>query len=227
MGKVKSKKITTKARERKIRRDVIGSFKNMKKVLANWKSVSADIAVQPRKNWIEHYLDMKYHVYDHNIALVWLFDTLKPESYLEIGVLNGGSLVHALVEPSIKRVVGIDAWARDTYAGVKTGKDFVQKEVVDKFAGKSVELIQKLSQQALRGMSEKFDIVTVDGDHSRAGAMADLKLVLPLVKQAIVFDDILHQSHLYLTDVAYEFAAENNLPMTINWQTPGTVIFWI
>jgi predicted O-methyltransferase YrrM len=224
MGKVKVK-------EKKIPRNHIGSLANMRQVLENWKSVHPRVSIDSRRAWIEHYLKMKYNVYDHNIALVYLMKKLQPESYLEVGVLNGGSLVHAALAPSVKRIVGIDAWARGEYAGIPTSREFVRQEVAEKFADKDIALMKSLSQPALRKLAkqkvEKFDVATVDGDHSRAGAMKDLKLTLPLVKQAIVFDDILHHSHLYLTDVALEFAAENDLPITINYQTPGCVIFWV
>jgi predicted O-methyltransferase YrrM len=49
-----------------------------------------------------------------------------------------------------------------------------------------------------------FDLITVDGDHSEAGARADLATVLPRLKVggALVFDDIAHVVHPELAGVA-------------------------
>ncbi|MCK5138844.1 MAG: class I SAM-dependent methyltransferase, partial [Thermodesulfovibrionia bacterium] len=83
------------------------------------------------------------------------------------------------------------------------------------------------SHVELNRLKESFDLALVDGAHDEQGAYQDLKLTLPKVKKAIVFDDIHHPSHTYLEDVAYRFANENDLAITVNHQPPGTVIFWI
>ena len=48
-----------------------------------------------------------------------------------------------------------------------------------------------------------FDLITVDGDHSEAGARADLETVIPRLKVggALVFDDISNPSHPELAQV--------------------------
>jgi len=46
-------------------------------------------------------------------------------------------------------------------------------------------------------------MITVDGDHSEAGALDDLKNVIPhlSVGGILVFDDIAHPAHPYLINV--------------------------
>jgi predicted O-methyltransferase YrrM len=216
--------------EIKIARKVIGSFTNMEQVLKNWNKLDAGCVTASRRDYIELMIRMKKHIWDHNIALVWLLKKLKVESYLEVGVLTCGSTVHAFCSKKCKRVVGIDAF-NSTYADKRYIKNKnVLEDVVMKQASmfnKSIQFHKGISQVELPKIKESFDLALVDGDHSEAGAMKDLELTLPKVRKAIVFDDIHHPSHVYLEDVAYDFARKHKLDYTINHQPPGTVIFWV
>ena len=212
---------------------IVGSFKNMRQVMSNWELLDKGCVTQSRLEYIQRALDGKYNVWDHNVALVYLIHELKVRSYLEIGVLTCGSMVHALASANVERCVGIDTFG-STYAGGQHIKDKnvlsickkqVKNVVVDK--GKKVNFIKGHSHVELNRLKESFDLALVDGAHDEQGAYQDLKLTLPKVKKAIVFDDIHHPSHTYLEDVAYRFANENDLAITVNHQPPGTVIFWI
>ena len=210
----------------------IGTFKNMQQVIVNWEELDKGCVTQNRWDYIQRCLDRKIHIWDHNVALVYLFDKLKAKSYLEIGVLTCGSLVHSLASKTVKRIVGIDPFSA-TYADRKyTQNDqaiLISKKQVDKFKDedKDVDLIKGLSHPELGKLKEQFDVVLVDGAHDERGAETDLKLVLPKANEAIVMDDIHHPSHVYLEDVAYKFAKEHDLEITVNHQPPGTVIFWV
>ena len=212
-------------------RSEIGSFATMQQVLDNWSKLDEGCVTASRRDYIELMLKLRKNIWDHNVALVWLLDKFKVESYLEVGVLTCGSMVHALCSEHVKRIVGIDAFT-NTYAGGKyiANKDVlgdIVLEQVQKFPDKKVKLIKGTSQEVLPKVLVKFELALVDGDHSEAGAMRDLELVLPKVDTAIVFDDIHHPSHVYLEDVAYAFAAKHGLDYTMNHQPPGTVIFWL
>jgi hypothetical protein len=208
-----------------------GSFKNMRQVLTNWLKLSDGCITATRLAKIGGMLEAKKNYWDHNVALVWLLEKLKAESYLEVGVLTCGSMVHALCSPHIKRIVGVDVF-RSTYADGQYIKnknvleDIVKPEAA-KFPSKDVQFYKGMSQEILPTINESFDIATVDGDHTEHGAATDLELVLPKVRRAIVMDDIRHQSHMYLKDVAHRFAEKHSLDFTMNEQHPGTVIFWI
>ena len=133
----------------------------------------------------------------------------KPKRYLEIGTRRGHSLAavcgglppDALAE---LEVVACDLWVTD-YAGAENpGPDFVTGQVarlgytrpIRYLSGSSHELIPEL----LGDGSETFDLITVDGDHSRDGALADLNHVVGSLRIGglLVFDDICHPQHPYL-----------------------------
>jgi len=209
----------------------IGSIKNMKKVLDNWSLLDERCITASRIVKINDYIKAGENFWDHNVALVWLIDKLLPKSYLEVGVLTCGSTVHALCSPSVFRIVGVDrftsTYANGQYIANKDVLEDIVKPNAAKFPEKDVQFRKGFSTDELPKITESFDIATVDGDHTEGGAARDLELVLPKVKRAIVMDDIRHQSHMYLRDVALRFAEKHLLDFTMNEQHPGTVIFWI
>ena len=133
---------------------------------------------------------------------------IRPGSYLEIGVRRGRSLAMVAATCPSCEIVGLDLWAPD-YAGMSNpGPDFVRAEMSKLGYTGRLELITGDSHETLpRFFSEHrdafFDLITVDGDHSKRGAAQDLRNVLPRLKVGgiIVFDDICHPLHPYLADV--------------------------
>jgi len=101
-----------------------------------------------------------------------------------------------------------DMWIAD-YAGMENpGADFVRDELlrighrgpmtfVDGDSHVTVPAYLKLNPD------QAFDLITVDGDHSTAGAARDLCDVLPRlnVGGAIVFDDVCHPAHPDLGEI--------------------------
>ena len=132
--------------------------------------------------------------------------TLQPTNYLEIGVRRGRSACAvARACPSVN-IAAFDLWQQN-YAGMENpGPDFVRAELrkhghtgnLAFYDGDSHQTIPLFFQ---KHPTQQFDIITVDGDHSEAGAMDDLKNVIPhlAVGGVIVFDDISHPSlpHLH------------------------------
>jgi predicted O-methyltransferase YrrM len=142
---------------------------------------------------------------DLTTALWAIAELAAPRSYLEIGVRRGRSLsVVASLRPEID-VVGIDLWLPD-YAGMSNpGEEFVRAELakighrgrLDLITGNSHLILPRyLSQHP----DQFFDLIVVDGDHTRRGASLDLRNVLPrlAIGGLVVFDDIVHPSHPYL-----------------------------
>jgi len=133
---------------------------------------------------------------------------IRPRNYLEIGVRRGRSMAMVAATCPDCDIVGFDLWARD-YAGMSNpGPDFVRAEIKKLGYSGRMELISGDSHETLpRFFSEHrdafFDLVTVDGDHSKKGAERDLRDVLPRLKVGgiIVFDDICHPLHPYLAKV--------------------------
>ncbi len=129
----------------------------------------------------------------------------QPKNYLEIGVRRGRSCVVVARGCPGVNIVACDMWMQN-YAGMENpGPDFVAHELqrhghtgeITFLNGSSHNLIPLLfkNQPELR-----YDLITVDGDHSEEGAYADLCNVIPHLASGgiLVFDDISHPSHPYL-----------------------------
>lgn len=135
-----------------------------------------------------------------------------PKRYLEIGTRRGHSLAAVLAgcrdggspAPS---VVSCDVWVQ-SYAGAENpGPTFVAGQMkrigfdvkIEFLSGSSHELLPPF----LRQSGEPFDLMTVDGDHSREGARADLLDVVGHLRLGglLAFDDIHHPQHTYLGQV--------------------------
>jgi len=133
--------------------------------------------------------DSFYDIY--HFAWEWAIDH-KPRRILEVGVRTGLSicqLMSAYIDYSvIEKVVLCDLF-NDGYTSPELVKINLKAlnipiNKVEFLVGDSRELIPKLT--------DKFDYILVDGDHTPDGALSDLTNVYPLIDQGgvIVFDDI-------------------------------------
>lgn len=141
---------------------------------------------------------------------------LQPRRYLEIGVRRGRSMAMVLAASAQTELVGFDLW-QEWYAGMDNpGPEFVRTEMRGFAIDLKLELISGDSRDTvpryLKDHSgEKFELITVDGDHSAQGARNDLRNVLPALELGgvVVFDDIVHPEHPYLLEVWRESVAED------------------
>jgi predicted O-methyltransferase YrrM len=134
--------------------------------------------------------------------------TLQPRHYLEIGVRRGRSAcVVARGCPTVN-IYAFDLWMPD-YAGMENpGAAFVASELKQHRHQGQVTFIDGDSHQTIpqffaEHADLRLDLITVDGDHSEAGALDDLCNVIPRlsVGGVVVFDDIGHPQHPYLLNV--------------------------
>jgi predicted O-methyltransferase YrrM len=105
-------------------------------------------------------------------------------------------------------IIGFDLWVQEYASMPNPGPDFVKDELrrightgeIELISGDSHETVPKFLASNPNAF---FDLVTVDGDHSRHGAGQDLAHVLPRLRigGVIVFDDIAHPAHPYLLNV--------------------------
>jgi predicted O-methyltransferase YrrM len=134
--------------------------------------------------------------------------TLGPSTYLEIGVRRGRSMAMVAKAAPEARLFGFDLWMPD-YAGLQNpGPDFVRAEIARTGRHGTLELVSGDSHVTVPRFFEghpglTIDLVTVDGDHSYDGALADLRTVIPRLSLggALVFDDLAHPQHSYLVEV--------------------------
>lgn len=135
--------------------------------------------------------------------------------YLEIGVRDGDSLRVVLEEAGqhLESVWLADLWGSD-YGGTGRGSHAHIEQLLQDFGfdgrpvfldGDSRNTLPALLPQKARA----FDLVLVDGDHSEAVGLADLRNAWPLVRPGgtLLFHDITHPEHLYLADVFDAFVA--------------------
>lgn len=133
---------------------------------------------------------------------------LRPENYLEIGVRRGRSLGIVAAAWPEANLFGFDLWTSN-YAGMENpGPDFVRSEMRRLKHKGQLTLVSGDSKETVPAFFTAhpdlaFDLITVDGDHSAAGARIDLQNVLPRLKigGVIVLDDIAHPQHTYLQQV--------------------------
>lgn len=131
-----------------------------------------------------------------------------PERYLEIGVRQGRSMAMVAGTRPDCEIVGFDLWIED-YAGMANpGPEHVRKEMERLGHRGALTLVSGDSHKELPAYLAKhpdayFDLITVDGDHSEQGAATDLRDVIPRLKVGgiLIFDDIVHPLHTYLSDV--------------------------
>ncbi len=141
-----------------------------------------------------------------------------PRRYLEIGVNEGQSL-HALILavlaardqiPPERRpralfdeLVLADTWGGQ-FGGTARGSHRHIEHLLESFATPVAEQLIFLDGESrrvvpaylrTRGPTSAFDVVYVDGNHSYAGALADVQNVLPVVGKMLLFDDIYHPVH--------------------------------
>lgn len=122
-------------------------------------------------------------------------------SYLEIGVDGGGSLNTVLCQGVPPRIVLCDIWD-PTYCNHGDVKPYVNG--VLEFFGAKAEFLDGDSKETVPRLRETFDLITVDGDHSEAGAYEDLINAWPLVRSGggiLVMDDINHPEYPWLKGV--------------------------
>ena len=132
-------------------------------------------------------------------VLLGLASRLDVRDYLEIGVRRGRSMAMVASLRPGARIVGFDIWSED-YAGMENpGPDHVRGVMAEFGHHGPLELVSGDSRATVPAYfashpDASFDCITVDGDHSEDGAVADLLAVLPRLRVGgvLVFDDIAH-----------------------------------
>lgn len=149
-----------------------------------------------------------WHYADINTVLIAAATLLQPEAYLEIGVRTGRSAAMLSSAAPDCAIVGFDLWIQD-YAGMPNpGPRAVTGFLHGVGHRGPIEFVSGDSRTTVPAYFAAypeafFDVITVDGDHSREGARVDLVNVKERVKVGgvLVFDDISNASHAWLLDV--------------------------
>jgi predicted O-methyltransferase YrrM len=149
-----------------------------------------------------------WHYADINTALLGLAETLQPATYLEIGVRRGRSLAMVASRAPSCHIVACDMFLANYGNMENPGPDFVRSELQRLGFSGTLEFLIGDSTKVLPPFFADhpdlfFDLITVDGDHSAAGAHTDLVTVMPRLKigGGLVFDDVSHPLHPELGQV--------------------------
>ena len=180
--------------------------------------------------------------WDLACALNYLARRCQPASYLEIGVRRGKSMAQVIVHQPDCEVVGIDLWI-SPYGGVDNpGPPFVREEMarlghrgeLRLLSGDSGTVVPRLMAES---PERRFDLITVDGDHTDEGAWADLSTTVHLLQPGgwLLFDDLTHPLHTLLpvwhrfreryadlVDCAENLADHSGTAVARRRMTPGT-----
>lgn len=153
----------------------------------------------------------------------------RPRRYLEIGVRNGKALcVVASAFPSTA-IVGFDLF-QDEYGGMPLlGPEHIRRELQKVAHTGPLELVTGDSHATVPAFLSahpgiEFDLVYVDGDHSPAGARADLEVVVGALAYGgtLIFDDLCNPNCPGLTDVWDDFLAQHRELDGLTYRDGGT-----
>lgn len=148
---------------------------------------------------------------------------LDPKSYLEVGVLAGGSFAALLRGATrLHSVVLCDTWGyvdadREKALALAVARGVSAVVLNGSSHDKLPEYFAQPEHQT------KFDLALIDGDHSADGCRQDMEDVWPYARVMVV-DDIFHTSHPYLIDVVEEFAEKHGCLVKINKSHNGAAV---
>ncbi|WP_436935214.1 class I SAM-dependent methyltransferase [Halovenus marina] len=155
------------------------SLNSIYQTLENYEGFGLYNSIKPLQNPTEHR------------QLIHTVNDRKPETILEIGTANGGSLYPwCRYIDGVNRVIAVDInfWGRDpdfynTFVS-ETGRKF------DSYMGNSHS--EELLKQIAQDLDTKMDFLFIDGDHSYEGVKKDFQLYSKLVSSGglVAFHDI-------------------------------------
>ena len=136
---------------------------------------------------------------DISSALIAAATLTKPRNYLEVGVRRGRSLACVASAVPDVAISAFDMWIANYGNNPNPGPEFVTSELT-KFAFRgAIEFINGNSHETLpqyfgSNPGVEFDLMTIDGDHTYYGALADLRDALPhlAIGGVVIFDDVGH-----------------------------------
>ena len=170
--------------------------------------------------------DKSLHDYLRDVAL-----SPGVRRYLEVGCREGDSLRQIVANSAlIARVVVCDMWG-PMYGGTGRGGHDHIDAMLNGFAYTGDRLfLDGDSKELVPTLREQFDLVLVDGDHSPAGALADLTNCWPLVEPGgqLVFHDVCHPAHPGLRTLFHVFMDDQpdcGLRHEI-WEGHGVAVAW-
>ena len=138
----------------------------------------------------------------HRETLLHLAAKYQPKSYLEVGVREGESLQQVLNAGSVERLLLCDTWDRKAGGTGRGSHNHISELLATKGYSGAIEFLDGRSQDTLTALLEassgyhsavrppRYDLSHVDGGHTYAEALADLRNVWALTECRMVAHDI-------------------------------------
>lgn len=126
-----------------------------------------------------------------------ILDIAQPDTILEIGFNKGGSaLMFLSIDDSL------------TYHSIDINRNDKSEQFLrSKFPNFNfVQMNSESLHPGLRSMElrNQYDMVFIDGDHSFEAVVRDTAIALSYNPKYILFDDVDHPSHSYISDIIYD-----------------------
>jgi predicted O-methyltransferase YrrM len=192
-----------------------GSHEIHRRLLDAWRLIEGDKYLTETMHALELAIEHDRPYWELCCALAAYTDLCAPARYLEIGVRRGRSAVAvSAFNPEVDLYL-FDMW-HPNYADVANpGPDFVRRQLervghrgeVHFFSGRSQETVPAFF--ADENHRQAWPLITVDGDHRDAGALADLRNVGDHLAPGgmLTFDDIAHPGYPTLHRTWSEFVS--------------------
>ena len=138
----------------------------------------------------------------HKMMMGYLAEAMEVESYLEVGVKDGASLlpvVHS--DHHLKKLVLCDNWGLYAGGSGKGSHNHIEKELKEQnYTGEVVWLdgnSHVLLPKYVVNHPELIDLTHVDADHSYEGALADMRDVWKVTGRMMVVHDTIFLPNVY------------------------------
>ena len=151
-----------------------------------------------------HYIRVKLKL-NRKSELLRIIKKQNPKSILEIGVHNGENALRLISAISKKdnlpniRYVGVDLFslmtsadmAKQLVSQIPKSKQYVEFLITSNFPNVNFKLFEGYSNEILKVIKEKFEIIFIDGGHSYETIKEDLELSESLLSDGglIILDD--------------------------------------
>lgn len=132
------------------------------------------------------YMNVKFEKVIHLEAIEAYCKGYRGGKYLEVGTNYGNSALQAWMTFAPSKMVLCDMFNE------KRMIPFIQRTLLIVNCTSEVTFITGDSHQTVKRIKDTFDVILVDGDHTKKGALQDLRETWPLLRNGgiMLFDDI-------------------------------------
>jgi predicted O-methyltransferase YrrM len=170
----------------------VGDKSNINNIISVINKLSRDPV------FTDQLMDMLQHGQLETRCFVYYFaKQMQPDNYLEIGTRRGWSMAAVIRACAKTKIYGFDMWKKGYAGSINPGAEFVRTEML-KIGNNNITFINGNSHDTIPAFFKQnpnmlFDLILVDGDHSKIGAMQDISDIIGYIRigGVIIFDDLI------------------------------------